>query len=58
MEKVIKKNIRGLVEVVSTLTFLGVTVLHTPVVAYYATNNLTPSTSTSATSSRPRISRR
>jgi hypothetical protein len=58
LEKVIKKNDRGLVDVVSTLTFLGVTVLLTPVVAYYATNIPTPSTSTSATSSRPRISRR
>lgn len=58
LEDIIKKNDRGLGEVVSTLIFLVVTALLTPVVAYYATNITTPSTSTSATSSRPRTSRR
>ena len=38
MNKVIKKNSRGLGEVVSTLILLVVAVLLTTVVAYYATN--------------------
>ncbi len=38
MKKVIKKNSRGLGEVVSTLILLVVAVLLTTVVAYYATN--------------------
>lgn len=58
LEDIIKKKDRGLGEVVSTLIFLVVTALLTPMVAYYATNITTPSTSTSATSSRPRTSRR
>ncbi len=38
MEKIIKRNNRGLGEVVSTLILLVVAVLLTTVVAYYATN--------------------
>ena len=57
MENVVKKNYRGLGEVVSTLIFIVVTVLLTPVVAYNATSITTTSKSTGATSSRPWTSR-